>query len=336
MGECAAKAIGYVKGIKWGNYPMMATGLKPEHLIDIMPNVRGKLKADEALSRYTWFKVGGPAEVLFKPADEEDLCGFLSKLPIDIPISIIGNASNLLVRDGGVPGVVIRLGAAFSKIEITNCQIRIGAAAADLNVARKARDNAISGFEFLSGIPGTLGGAIRMNAGAYGAEIKDVCLSVKAVDRKGKVHELKNQDLGFIYRHSGIDPTWIITEVTLKGQDGTLSDITTRMENIQLDREQNQPVRTLTSGSTFTNPPGHKAWQLIDEAGCRGLVRGGAIVSNLHCNFLVNARNATAEDIEGLGEEVRRRVFNQLGVMLNWEIKNMGIPADDNVKEIEQ
>jgi UDP-N-acetylmuramate dehydrogenase len=312
----------------------MATNLRSKHLINIMPTVRGKLKADENLSRYTWFKVGGPAEVLFKPADEEDLCTFLSRLPIHIPVSIIGNASNLLVRDGGIPGVVIRLGSAFSGIKIKRCEIRIGGAAADLSVARKARDNAISGFEFLSGIPGTLGGAIRMNAGAYGTEIKDICLSVRAVDRKGKVHELKNEDLGFIYRHSELDPNWVITEATFQGLNGVYLDITERMEKIQLDREKSQPVRTLTSGSTFTNPTGHKAWQLIDDAGCRGLVKGGAKVSNLHCNFLVNSGNATAEDIEGLGEEVRRRVFDKSGITLNWEIKNMGIPADEAVKEI--
>jgi UDP-N-acetylmuramate dehydrogenase len=232
--------------------------------------------------------------------------------------------------------VVIRLGGGFSEIKITKCQIRIGASAADLSVARKARDNAISGFEFLSGIPGTLGGAIRMNAGAYGAEIKGICTSVRAVDRRGKTHNLKNDDLGFMYRHSELDPTWIITEATFQGQDGVSTDISARMEKIQLNREQSQPVRTLTGGSTFTNPTGHKAWQLIDEAGCRGLVRGGAMVSNLHCNFLMNSGNATAADIEELGEEVRHRVFKQLGVMLNWEIKRMGVHADNTFKEIER
>ena len=315
---------------------MMATRLIPKHLIYRLPSVRGKLKADEALSRYAWFKVGGPAEVLFKPADEEDLCAFLSQLPIDIPVTIIGNTSNLLIRDGGIPGVVIRLGSAFSKIQIIKNQMHIGAAAADLSVARKARDNSISSFEFLSGIPGTLGGAIRMNAGAYGAEIKDVCLSARAVDGRGKVHELKNADLEFVYRHSEFDPTWIITQVTLQGRGGTLKDITERMEKIQFDREQSQPVRTLTGGSTFRNPIGRKAWELIDEAGCRGLVKGGAMVSNLHCNFLVNLGNATAKDIEELGDEVRRRVFDQLGFTLNWEIINMGVPAVNSFKEFQQ
>jgi UDP-N-acetylmuramate dehydrogenase len=314
----------------------MAKNKTPRHLIYSLPSVRGKLKADEVLSRYTWFKVGGPAEVLFKPADEEDLCTFLSQIPIDIPVTTIGNASNLLIRDGGIPGVVIRLGSAFSEIQITKYKIRTGAAAADMSIARKARDNAISGFEFLSGIPGTLGGAICMNAGAYGAQIKDVCISVRAVDGRGKIHELKSEDLGFAYRDSELDPTWIITQATLQGQNGSLLDISARMKKIQLDREDSQPVRTLTGGSTFANPTGHKAWQLIDKAGCRGLVRGGAMVSNLHCNFLVNWGNATAKDIEGLGEEVRRRVFDQLGVMLNWEIRNMGISEVDSVKEIEQ
>ncbi len=314
----------------------MAINLPPKHLIHSLPCVRGKLKADETLSRYTWCKVGGAAEALFKPADEEDLCVFLSQLPIDIPVAIIGNASNLLIRDGGVPGVVIRLGSAFSEIHIIKNQIRIGAAAASLNVAREARNNAISGFEFLSGIPGTLGGAISMNAGAYGAEIKDVCLSVRAVDRKGKIHNLKNENVGFMYRHSELDPTWIITEATLQGQGGTFVDINSRMEKIKLDREQSQPVKTLTGGSTFVNPTDRKAWQLIDGAGCRGLVRGGAMVSNLHCNFLVNSGNATAKDIEELGEEIRCRVFDHFGVTLNWEIKSMGVPAADGFKETEQ
>ena len=315
---------------------MMAADQTPTHLINSMPSVRGDLKPDEALSRYTWFKVGGPAEVLFRPADEEDLCEFLSQIPADVPVSIIGNASNLLVRDGGVPGVVIRLGRAFSEVEITGAQVRVGAAAADLSVARKARDNAISGLEFLSGIPGTMGGAVRMNAGAYGDEIKDVCRSVRAIDRNGKIHELNASDLGFGYRRSTLDPSWIITQVMLQGKPGVTLDITKRMEKIQFDREQNQPVRTLTGGSTFANPKDHKAWQLIDQAGCRGLVRGGAMVSNLHCNFLVNTGNATAADIEGLGEEVRRRVFEKFGVTLEWEIRRMGIPALQGIKEVYQ
>ena len=246
---------------------MMATVHNPKHLIHSMPIVRGDLKADDALSRYTWFKVGGPAEVLFKPADEEELCGFLSQLPANMPVSIIGNASNLLIRDGGVPGVVIRLGGAFSDIEISDTQMHVGAAAADLSVARKARDYAISGLEFLSGIPGTIGGAVLMNAGAYEDEIKDVCTSIRAIDRSGEVHELNASDLGFGYRHSTLDPSLIITQVTLQGKPGLIAEITQRMEKIQSDREQSQPVRTLTGGSTFANPKDHKAWQLIDQKG---------------------------------------------------------------------
>ena len=312
---------------------MMATVHNPKHLIHTMPRVRGDLKADDALSRYTWFKVGGPAEVLFKPADEEELCGFLSQLPANMPVSIIGNASNLLIRDGGVPGVVIRLGGAFTDIEISDTQMHVGAAAADLSVARKARDYAISGLEFLSGIPGTIGGAVRMNAGAYEDEIKDVCTSIRAIDRSGEVHELNASDLGFGYRHSTLDPSLIITQVTLQGKPGLIAEITQRMEKIQSDREQSQPVRTLTGGSTFANPKDHKAWQLIDQTGCRGLVWGGAIVSNLHCNFLVNSGNATAADIEGLGEEVRRRVFDKFGITLEWEIRRIGIPTLQGIKE---
>ena len=314
----------------------MATNPTPKQLIESMPSVRGKLKADEALSRYTWFKVGGPAEVLFKPADEEDLCSFLSQLPTDTSVSVIGNASNVLVRDGGIPGVVIRLGKAFSEIKLTRCQVHIGAAAADLSVARKARDNSISGLEFLSGIPGTLGGAIRMNAGAYGAEIKDVCLSVRAVDGRGKVHKLSNQDLGFTYRHSEFDPTWIITETTLQGQNGVLLDITACMKKIQSNREQSQPIRTLTGGSTFANPKGQKAWQLIHDAGCRGLVRGGAMVSNLHCNFFVFFGNAKAGDNAGVGVEVTRGCFVQFGILMCGEIKAMGEFINNGVKEFEQ
>jgi UDP-N-acetylmuramate dehydrogenase len=315
---------------------MMAADHNPKHLIHTMPRVRGDLKADDALSRYTWFKVGGPAEVLFKPADEEELCGFLSQLPANMPVSIIGNASNLLIRDGGVPGVVIRLGRAFSEIEISNTQIHVGAAAADLSVARKARDYAISGLEFLSGIPGTVGGAVCMNAGAYEDEIKDVCTSIRAIDRSGEVHELNASDFGFGYRHSTLDPSLIITQVTLQGKTGLIAEISQRMEKIQSDREQSQPVRTLTGGSTFANPKDHKAWQLIDQTGCRGLVRGGAIVSNLHCNFLVNSGNATAADIEGLGEEVRRRVFDKFGITLEWEIRRIGIPTLQGIKEVGQ
>ena len=314
----------------------MATDHKPTHLINRLPEVRGILKADEPLSRYTWFKVGGPAEVLFRPEDEDDLRSFLFALSADIPVCIIGNASNLLVRDGGVPGVVVRLGRKFSSIDVTGMQFRIGGGAADLNVARKARDNGISGFEFLSGIPGTIGGAVHMNAGAYGSEIKDICLSVRAIDRIGNLHELNNTDIGFSYRHTALDASWIITEATLQGVPGKVSEITARMEKIQLDRDRSQPVRTLTGGSTFANPVDGKAWELIDQAGCRGLVRGGAMVSNLHCNFLVNTGHATAADIEGLGEEVRRRVFDKFGITLEWEIRHIGIPANRDMKEVEQ
>ncbi len=314
----------------------MAANRNALHLIERLPTVRGDLKPDVPMARYTWFKVGGAAEVLYRPADEADLCAFLSQLPTDIPVCIIGNASNLLIRDGGVPGVVIRLGRAFSDISINGGVLQVGAGAADLSVARKARDSAVGGLEFLSGIPGTIGGAVRMNGGAYGAEIKDICTHARAVDRAGNVHDLSAAELGFSYRHSTLDPDWIITAATLQGRPAPASEITQRMETIQSDREQSQPVRTLTGGSTFANPKGHKAWQLIDQAGCRGLRRGGASVSELHCNFMVNDGSATAADIEGLGEEVRRRVFETSKITLEWEIRHIGVPLSNDMKEIGQ
>ncbi len=315
---------------------MMAVDQPSGHLIHTLPATRGELKADEKIAKYTWFKVGGPAEVLFKPADEADLCGFLSQLPITVPVTVIGNASNLLIRDGGIAGVVIRLGRGFSAITAIGQGLQVGAAAADLTVARKARDMAISGLEFLAGIPGTMGGAVRMNAGAYGAELGDICRSIRAVDRTGTVHEVAARDLAFTYRQSDINQNWIVTEAWLEGQGGDHLEISQRMEAIQAEREITQPIRTLTGGSSFANPPGEKAWQLIDRAGCRGLIRGGAAISNLHCNFLINTGNATASDLEGLGEEVRRRVFEKTGVMLEWEIHSLGRPLPGDIKEIDQ
>jgi UDP-N-acetylmuramate dehydrogenase len=313
---------------------MMASSQSHAHLIDRLPAVRGELRADEALSKYTWFKVGGPAEVLFRPADEEDLCLLLAALPAAVPVTVIGNASNLLVRDGGVPGVVIRLGRGFSAIEVEDQQMVVGAGAADLTVARSARDHGIRGLEFLSGIPGTLGGTVRMNGGAYGAEVKDVCTSVRAVDRSGQVHQVAAEDIDFSYRHTRLNAGWIITRATLRGSAGDQETITRRMQEIQSARESSQPVRSLTGGSTFANPDGYKAWQLIERAGCRGLVRGGACISDLHCNFIVNAGTASAADIEGLGEEVRRRVFETSGITLNWEIQIIGVPTPQQIKEI--
>jgi len=315
---------------------MMATKTRAEKLIDLLPHARGELIADAPMAKYCWFKVGGPAEVLYKPADEDDLRVFLSELSPEIPVRIIGNASNLLIRDGGIDGVVIRLGRAFSTIEISGNCLRVGAAAADLTVARKARDSGITGLEFLAGIPGTMGGTVRMNGGAYGSEIKDVCRFVHVVDRAGNKHRIEASDAGFSYRHSELDPTWIVTEAQLEGDFGDKTEIAERIEKIQSEREKSQPIRTLTGGSTFANPPGHKAWELIDQAGCRGLTRGGASVSELHCNFLNNSGEATAADIEGLGEEVRRRVFENSGIMLEWEIRRIGNPANGDLKEVHQ
>jgi len=314
---------------------MMSAKHHAPSLMDHLPDVRGRLSADEPMARYTWFKVGGNAEVLFRPADADDLQNFLKGVPADIKIGVIGNASNLLVRDGGIPGVVIRLGSAFNQIRVEGQELIAGAGAADFTVARTARDASLAGLEFLSGIPGTIGGAVIMNGGAYGSEISDICVSASFVDRLGHRHEIAAADLGFRYRHSDIEPSWIVTDVRLRGEAGDKLTITERMEKIQNEREITQPVRTPTGGSTFANPPGHKAWQLIDQAGCRGLKRGQAMVSDLHCNFLVNQGGASASDLEGLGEEVRRRVFEHSGIRLDWEIRRIGIPGASGIKEIE-
>ncbi len=303
-------------------------------LIDFMPAVRGRLTANEPMARYTWFKVGGAAEVFFRPSDEQDLSVFVAQLPPEVPVVVIGNASNLIVRDGGIPGVVIRLGSAFNQISINGTIVTAGAGAADQIISRHARDAGVTGLEFLSGIPGTIGGAVIMNGGAYGSEISDICTSVHCVDRQGNSHDIDSSQLKFSYRHSAIDPAWVVTGVTLRGDAGDVSDITRRMETIQSDRGESQPVKTLTGGSTFANPMGQKAWQLIDQAGCRGLERGDAKVSELHCNFLINTGTATAADLEGLGEDVRRRVFEHSGTNLEWEVRRIGTPIGSNLKEI--
>jgi UDP-N-acetylmuramate dehydrogenase len=313
---------------------MMAEHNLPSTLIERMPTVRGRITANEPMARYTWFKVGGPAEVFFRPADEQDLAEFLQEISDDVPIFILGNASNLIVRDGGIEGVVIRLGSAFSQISIEGLDISAGAGAADQIVSRRACDGGIAGLEFLSGIPGTLGGAVVMNGGAYGSDVSEICTSVRCVDRSGQIHECAANTLGFSYRHSKIDPNWIITDVRLRGIAGDKTEISKRMEAIQSERGVTQPVKTLTGGSTFANPDNHKAWQLIDQAGCRGLKCGGAMVSELHCNFLINTGDATAQDIETLGEEVRRRVFERSGVRLEWEVRRVGQPIDRDIRGV--
>jgi len=306
---------------------MMPARRTPSRLLDRLPKVRGRLSADAVLANTTWFRVGGPAEVLFRPADLDDLADFLAARPADVPVTVIGVGSNLLVRDGGVPGVVIRLGRGFAGISAQNNAIVAGAGALDLNVAHVAGEAGLSGLEFLCGVPGTIGGALRMNAGAYGGEIKDSVVWAKLVDLHGRRYCLTADRLGLSYRHCAVPEGWIFTEAKLKGRPGgDRQAILARMGEIQAARADSQPVRARTGGSTFANPSGHKAWELIERAGCRGLKRGGATVSDKHCNFLINTGAATAADIEGLGEEVRRRVFETSGVTLEWEIRRVGVP----------
>jgi UDP-N-acetylmuramate dehydrogenase len=295
-------------------------------LLDRLPPVRGRLTPNAPIGPLTWFRVGGPAEVIFRPADSADLADFLAGTPGDIPVTAIGVGSNLLVRDGGIRGVVVRLGRGFAEITpAADGRVRSGAGALDLNVALTAAEAGIAGLEFLSGIPGTVGGGFRTNAGAYGSEFKDVLESATALDAQGGRHELSLADLHLTYRHSGVAEDWIFVAARFKGAAGDKLAIARRMTEIQEAREQSQPIRAKTGGSTFANPPGHKAWQLVDQAGCRGIRRGGAMISDKHANFLINTGDATAADIEGLGEEVRARVLAKTGITLHWEIKRVGI-----------
>jgi UDP-N-acetylmuramate dehydrogenase len=305
---------------------MMALATSTPHLIDRLPRPRGRLTADAALGPQTWFRAGGSAEVLFRPADVEDLATFMAALPSDVPVTVLGVGSNILVSDGGVKGVVIRLLRGFTGISVEDGEIVAGAGALDLNVALTARDHALAGLEFLSGIPGTIGGALRMNAGAYEGDLSQVLITAEAVDRSGKVHVVPASALGFSYRHSEAPADWIFTAARLRATPGDQLAIARRIVEIDAARTDSQP-RSRTGGSTFVNPPGHKAWQLIDQAGCRGLQVGAAQVSEKHCNFLINLGEATASDIEGLGEEVRRRVLEKTGVQLEWEIRRIGEPA---------
>ena len=291
-----------------------------------LPQLRGRLLANEPLGSLTWFRVGGPAQALFMPEDESDLGYLLANLPRDVPVTVIGLGSNLIVRDGGVAGVVVRLGRGFgdTKIETGN-RLRSGSAVPDLRVAKAAQEAGIAGLAFYRGIPGAIGGALRMNGGAYGCETKDVLVEARGIDRAGKLRTYTNADMGFSYRHCGVPEDVIFTQALFAGRPGDPAAIAAEMDEITSKRETTQPVKSRTGGSTFKNPPGHKAWQLIDAAGCRGLIVGGAQVSELHCNFLINLGSATAADIEGLGEEVRRRVKENSGVMLDWEIKRIGV-----------
>jgi UDP-N-acetylmuramate dehydrogenase len=288
------------------------------------PKLRGRLLPNQSLAELTWFRVGGPAQVLFMPEDEDDLAYLLANLAADIPVTVVGLGSNLIVRDSGVPGVVIRLGRGFSDIKVEGERVRCGAAVPDVRVARAAQEAGLAGLAFMRGIPGAVGGALRMNGGAYGRETKDALVEARALDRKGNVHVLSLADMGFTYRHSEVPHDWIFTEALFAGEPGDPKEILRQMEEVADYREKNQPIKERTGGSTFKNPPGSSAWQLIDAAGCRGFRVGGAKVSEMHCNFLVNDRQATGEDVERLGETVRARVKAASGVELQWEIIRVG------------
>jgi UDP-N-acetylmuramate dehydrogenase len=293
-----------------------------------MPELRGRLLANQPLAELTWFRVGGPAQVLFLPEDESDLAYFLKNLSSDIAVIVIGLGSNLIVRDGGVPGVVVRLGRGFNDVMVEGLRIRAGTAVPDVKVARAAQEGGIAGLSFYRGIPGGIGGALRMNGGAYGRETRDALIEARGVDRAGNIRVYSNADMHYTYRHCGVPDDVIFTQALLEGQPGDSATIAAEMDKITESREATQPIRSRTGGSTFKNPPGQKAWQLIDAAGCRGLVVGDAQVSDMHCNFLINRGNATASDIETLGETVRRRVKETSGVTLDWEIKRIGVARE--------
>lgn len=297
-------------------------------VVKAMPDLRGRLSAGSDLKQYTWFRVGGPAEVLFSPADEADLAYFMKTLPPAVPVTIIGLGSNLLVRDGGIDGVVVRLGRGFNEIKVEELsRLRVGTAVPDANVARAAADAGIAGLAFYRGIPGGIGGALRMNGGAHGTETCDVLVEARAVDRAGNTHVLSVDDMNYTYRHCGASEDLIFTEALFQGRPGNPAEILAEMDEIAAYREEVQPIKSRTGGSTFKNPEGNKSWKLIDAAGCRGLSVGDAKVSELHCNFLINEGNASAADLETLGETVRTRVKETSGVQLEWEIKRFGKPA---------
>ncbi len=301
-----------------------------ETTLQRLPEVKGRYSTNETLAQSTWFRVGGPAEVLFKPADEEDLAHFLKNCPKDIPVTVLGVASNIIIRDGGLPGVVIRMGREFATMAVDGDVLTIGAAALDLNTALFAQKNAIAGLEFLSGIPGTIGGALRMNAGCYGREICDILVDATAYDREGTKHVVTATDMNMQYRHTDAPADWIFIKARLRGQVGNATEIKAHMDDIKAKREASQPIREKTGGSTFANPerdePGTgSAWQAVDKAGLRGFTIGGAQMSEKHCNFMINTGEATAADLEALGDTVREQVKEKTGINLRWEIKRIGV-----------
>ncbi len=306
---------------------MMPARDTSDRLLDRLPSLRGRVAEQVALAPLTWFRVGGPAELVFRPADIEDLATLVVGRPADVPLTVLGVASNSLVRDGGIPGITVRLGRGFNEIMVDGAVVRAGAGALDSAVATAAASAGLGGLEFLSGIPGTIGGALRMNAGAYGSDLSRVLIAATVMDEAGQVHELAAERLGLTYRHAAIAESWIFLGATLQGVATDAAVIAERMAEIRRSRETTQPIRARTGGSTFANPPDAKAWQLIDQAGCRGLKRGGAMISELHANFMINCGEATGADLEGLGEEVRRRVFEHSGIALAWEIRRIGRAA---------
>jgi len=302
-------------------------------LLAALPPVRGRYRAQVPLAPRTWLRVGGPAEVVFQPADAADLASFLKGKPAGIGVTPIGVASNLLVRDGGLEGVVLRFSGSLAEVDIDDERLRVGAGATDRMIAIQAMKAGLSGLEFLIGIPGTLGGAVRMNAGAFGGETAEVVERVVALDPTGRRHQLTAAELGFGYRHSGLPADWIVLGAVLRATEGDPQAIEARMRAIKAERDASQPLHVATGGSTFKNPPGQKAWQLIEAAGCRGLRHGRAMVSEKHCNFLINTGGARAAELEELGEQVRARVLEHSGIALEWEIHRVGRPAPDSTRD---
>lgn len=304
-------------------------------LLGCLPEVRGRYTQNAPLGEKGWFRCGGTAQVLFKPADRDDLQHFLKNCPVDVPLHIFGALSNSIIRDGGLKGVVIRMGREFSKIDINEDEVTAGALALDANVVAVAADHGLGGLEFFSGIPGSIGGALRMNAGCYGSEIKDVLVSCEALDRQGNLHVLTPDQMDMTYRHVGVPDDYIFLSATLKGVPEDVSAVKARIDDIKKKREDSQPIREKTGGSTFANPSVEqlkeanlpedtKVWRLIDQVGGRGLQVGGAQMSEKHCNFMINTGDATAADLEALGEEIRKRVSEQFGIALRWEIRRIG------------